>query len=264
MTILETVRDRDALEKAAVALASSGDPQSLARLGEFLRRADFLARLDDLATPAFKTSHLRRVFDALAKHPNGATEQLCLLLASDPVFLDDDDRRIYLLPALAAVTPMSETAAEVFRRANAEGYYSTSAPLLMQNGSPHALALFEEMIRDRTVPIARRNDALHVSIVPRRTNVAVLDAARRLLDGPLEKEVAAGVIESIFDDQSRRWFGPSGSAPRAPAWEGAPTAALHQVLAVAAQVRGRKLAPELAAAVKRTTNTVQRILANER
>jgi hypothetical protein len=258
--VLETSRDRDTLEKAAVALASSGDPQSIARLGGFLTRAEFLARLDDLRRPSDKTRHLQRLFMALAEHPNAATERLCLGLASDSIFLSDDDRRIYLLPALAAVKPMSEATVRVFRQANAEGYYNLNVTLLARNGSPKALALFEEMIRDRDVPVSRRVDALHTSIPPNRADPAILDCADRLLKTPLESEVATGVIESVFDYQSRRWFGPSRSAPVPPAWEDAPKTVLQRVLALATQVRGRSLSPELAAAVSETADRVQRIL----
>src|SRR2546430_16632737 len=59
----------------------------------------------------------------------------CLALAADPAFLADDDRRIYLLPALAAVRPMSQAAIAAFRQANAEGYYNLNVLLLAKNGS---------------------------------------------------------------------------------------------------------------------------------
>ena len=264
VSILETSRDKRALEAAAVALASSNDPQAVVRLGEFLRRAEFLARLDDLNDPAFKTWHLRRVFEALTAHPSDATERLCVMLVSDPAFLAVDDRRIHLLPALAAVRPMSDVTAKIFRSANADGYYSMNAPLLVKNSSPNALALFEEMIRDRAVPVERRNDALHVSILPWRTNIAVIESASRLLAASLESEVAAGVIESVFDDQSRHWFGLSRSAPIAPRWEDASRAALQRVLGLATQAKSRRLSPELAAAVDRTVTVVQQILAVRR
>jgi hypothetical protein len=262
VNVLASSRDRDALEKAAMALASSGDPRAVARLGEFLRQPAFLARLDDIGRPAEKTWHLQRVFMALAEHSSPATERLCLTLAGDPAFLADDDRRIYLLPALAAVAPMSENAIAVFRRAGQEGYYSTVAPLLVKNGSPRALALFEDMIRDRNVPGERRVDALHASILSRRTELAVLESVGHLMAAPLEGEVVTGLIESVFDYQSRRWFGPARSAPAPPPWEHASEAALRKVLALATNVKAsHSLSPELLAAVKQTEDTVRRILA---
>ena len=59
--------DRDVLERAASALARSGDAASVAYLGQLLRDPAFLARLDDLST--LKTFHLGQVMSALAEHP---------------------------------------------------------------------------------------------------------------------------------------------------------------------------------------------------
>ena len=261
VSILEHSTDRAALERAAITLASSNDPQSIAELGKLLRSPEFLARLDNLRSPADKTRSLSKVLLTIAKHPSAATEQLCLSLAADPVFLSDDDRRIYLLPALAAVKPMSEQTVNVMRRASQEGYFLAVAPLLTRNGSPQAISLFEEMIRDRGVPPARRIDALHTSILPWRTSPAVLDCAGRLLSDGLEDEVAAGLVESLFDDQSRRWFGTSRSAPVPPPWEDARRDALEKVLTLASAARGRQLSPELISAINRTVETIQRILA---
>src|SRR5207302_4785443 len=112
-------KDRDALERAARALASSGDPQALRNLGKWLGRPEFLARLDDLNDPATKTHHLDRVLSALENHPGPATESLCLQLLHTPAFLAEPDRKIGLLTALAAVRPLSEATVETFRQANA-------------------------------------------------------------------------------------------------------------------------------------------------
>jgi hypothetical protein len=111
------------------------------------------------------------------------------------------------------------------------------------------------------VPAARRIDALHTSILPWRTNPAVLASAGRLLSDGLENEVATGLIESVFDDQSRRWFGPSRSAPVPPPWEDAPRDALEKTLALASAAKQRPLPPELMSAIHRTVERIQRILA---
>ena len=260
--VLQRSHDRGALVKAAIVLASSENPGDVAKLGEFLRQAGFLARLDDLGSAADRTRNLEKILAALAEHPSVAAERVCLALATDPVFLSNDDRRIYLLPALGAVRPMSEEGVAVFRRANQDGYDAATPPLLAKNGSPRALALFEEMILDRTASMVRRIDALHASIVPWRTNPEVLGSVERILAAPLEPEVASGAIESVFDDQSRRWFGVSRSAPKPPPWESAPKDALRKVLALADNARRRTLGPELVEAIDRTVEAVKRIMAN--
>jgi hypothetical protein len=259
--ILETSRDRDALKAAAIALASSGSEASIARLADYFSSAEFLARLDNLSIPSEKTSHLQRVFAVLAEHPSDATANLCLTLLQSPSFLADDDRRIFLLPALAAVKPMSEAAVQVFRRANVEGYFASDAPLLVKNRSPRAIALFEEMIRNRAVPVYQRIDAAHASLLPYRTDPLVLDCAGRLLTSALESKVAVGVIQSVFEDESRLLFGPSRWPPPPPPWEQATEPALKRLVALAGEVTSRfQLSPQLTAAVGRTKAAAERIL----
>lgn len=256
--------DRDELEAAAVLVASSGDFEAIRKLGILLGHASFLARLDDTADPADKTFHLGRVFGAIAQHPSAQIGELAVRLAADPEFMADDDRRIYLLPALAAVRPMTSEGAAIFRKANAEGYFATDAPLLVANGSPLALALFEEMIRDASVPPERRVDSVHTAVLPRRTDLEVLRSAARLLAGPLEDEVAFGLLETLFDHQSKRWFGPALQPPEPPPWESASTEALELLVRLGEDARARSLPPELAAAVDLTLTSVRRILEDRR
>jgi hypothetical protein len=262
--ILATSRDRGALEAAAVELASSGDRAAIADLGQFLRAGDALARLDNLASPPEKALHLSRVFAALQQHPSPATAELCLVVLRSPDFLADDDRKIFLLPALAAVRPMSESVLDVFRQTNAEGYYNLNALLLVKNGSPNALVLFEEMIRDAGIEPSQRVDALHSAVLPYRTQLAVFQAMNHLLDADLPDEVRVGVIETIFDNRSADWFGVRKFPPTPPPWETASDEALRLVLAMADKVRTRPLPEPLAEAVNNTITRIREILTARR
>src|SRR5262245_28620223 len=132
-SVLEASRDGDALEAAAVSLARAEDAAATADLGWFLGRREGLARLDDLGSPSFKTIRLSHVLEKLAQHPSPSTAEICLQLLRSPEFLEDEDRKIFLLPALAAVRPMNEETAEVIRETNAQGYYNLNVRLLPQN-----------------------------------------------------------------------------------------------------------------------------------
>jgi hypothetical protein len=57
----------------------------------------------------------------------------------------------------------------------------------------------------------------------------------RLLDRDLPQEVKDGIVETLFDHQSRRWFGPVRSPPTPPAWELASTEALDLLIALASR-----------------------------
>jgi hypothetical protein len=259
LRVLETSQDREALEKAARALASSGDAAALRRLGQWLDRAEFLARLDDLNDPGSKTYHLARVLGALEGRPGAATEALCLHLLGAPDFMSDPDRKIGVMAALATVRPMSKAGAEAFRQANTEGFASQTLPLLARNASPQALALFEAMVRGPQADAESRVADIHAAVLPRRTDPELLRSIDRLLAAPdLDDAIAVGLIESVFDYQSRRWFGPARKPPAPPPWKGAPRAVADLMATLSAKAKARgSLAPELRAAIDVTMAEVR-------
>jgi hypothetical protein len=252
--------DRDQLAAAAVYAADSGDPEALGVLGRLLVHRAFLQRLDDVSAPQDRTWHVGQILAAIGRHPSERTGAMLVELAGSSEFLEIDDRRIPLLPALAAVRPMSAEGAVVMRRAAAEGYYSTVLPLLVANGSPRALALFEELIRDARVDPESRVGDLHAALLPHRNQAEVLHSSERLLAAALEPIVEFGLLETIFDYRSREWFGPAVNPPRPPAWEQASIQALQQLLYLAHQARQRGLSPELSSAVDRTAEAAHAIL----
>ncbi len=257
---LETSDDRDELGAAALELARSDHPEALRRLGELLRKPDFLAKLDDLDAPTEKTLRLRGVMAALAERPSPEVAALCLRLAHEPRFLEDDDRKVFLLEALAAVRPMSAETAEWLRKTNAEGWFAFNAPLLAENASPPALELFESMMVDRDVPAERRIDCLHEALVVRRTRLPILQTAQRILARELEPEISVGLIESLFDFQGRRWFGLHH--PQPPAWRSASSDVLRLALEIAQRVHGRAgISQSLRAAIESTASTLRALLA---
>ena len=159
---------------------------------------------------------------------------------------------------------MSETVVEVFRQTSAEGYYNLNVRLLVKNGSPNALALFEDMIRDAGVPEERRTDGLHAAVLPHRAELLVLQTIDRLLSGQLEDKVAMGAIETVFDYRTREWFGPAKNPPTPPPWQSASDDALRFVLALADKVRALGLPAPLLEAVNNTAAEIREILAARR
>jgi hypothetical protein len=260
---LRSSESRDELEAAAVALAQGDDPRFLDALAPFLGDPSFLARLDDLSDPQTKLAHLRKVMSVLAKAPSPEVEAIGLSLADNEAFLAEEDRRLLILTTLAAVRPMSEAGSAVFEMANALGYFAINAPLLVKNGSPRALALFEEMMKDREVPADRRVDCLHTAVLPHRTDLPVLQMLDRLLSARLEPPVATGVIESLFDYRAREWFGHHPPLP--PPLRSAPREVLEFYLQL-----GRKaleqpgLNPRLRTVVEGVLRTVSALLARRR
>ena len=262
LAVLESSQDRGEVQASAFALASSGNPAALVVLWRFLPEGEFLARLDDLSDPQMKISGMRRVLKAMEDSPSEVTGRICESLAWDADFLSDPDRKMFLLPALAAVRPMSGPAEAVFRSANGEGYFNFNGPLLVSNGSPRALALFEDMVADASVRPADRVDMLHHAVLAHRTEGPVVAACLRLLARGLEPEVEAGVAETLYDYQEKRWFGPARGAPVPPPWNLAETTVLQSLLDAAKGLRGPgRLTDNLQDAIEGSALEIREIVA---
>ncbi len=262
LEVLETSHEPEQLVAAADALAVSANSSALLVLGRFLVSEAFLARLDVLDDPQLKLTNLRHVLGVLEANPAEATGRLCELLAAHPGFLADPDRVLFLLPTLAAVRPMTAGAEAVFRATNADGFFNANGPLLVANGSPRALALFEEMIADASAAADDRVDMIHRAVLSHRLQATVLAACVRLLGRGLEPEVEAGLVETLFDYHEREWFGVARFAPTPPPWSAAETAVLQSYLQLGHELaQGGRLSPENAAAVGRTLQEIRDLLA---
>src|SRR5579859_5115859 len=195
--VLRSSTDQNELERVATSLARSGTSSNLELLSRFLRDTGFLHRLDP--SQDRETPHLGKVMHALAEHPTQQVADLCLTLAEDPAYVAVDERRILLLEIIAKVRPMSQRAVAVFQNANDRGYFAFSAPLLTANASPRALALFETMMLDKDTPLETRVECLHVSVLPRRTELPILQTADQMVSRASERGIVIGVTESVFD-----------------------------------------------------------------
>jgi len=233
MRILNESRDRDALVSLAVMLAASEDSSAVFALAGPLSQREFLARLDDIEDPVSDMDNLIVVFRTLAEHPTPATGHVCEVLFVEPDFRENPSRINLLLVALARVRPTSAEGAEVFRTSSREGYAGVNGPLLVQNESPLALQVFEELIAEDWLVVEMKVDLLHRSVLPKRISLPVLEICAHLLDRDLPSEVKDGILETLFDHQSKRWFGPVLSPPMPPEWELATTDALDLLIALA-------------------------------
>jgi hypothetical protein len=56
------------------------------------------------------------------------------------------------------------------------------------------MVLFETMMLDKDTPLEDRVECLHVSVLPHRTELPVLQAADRILSRASERGIVAGTI----------------------------------------------------------------------
>lgn len=254
--VLEGSTSAEELDLAATELASSDDPNALEALTAFLRRGDFLDRLDEPNSPN-QTQHLSAVLMPLADRPGPEVARACLELVDEPLYLEHD-RKSLILEALAAVVPMTTETAEAFRRANDEGYFAFDALLLARNGSPVALDLYRSMMCDNEVDAESRVELLHKGLLPFRTNLVVLQAASRIMDAGLEEMLTNAATESVFDYKTE-WFMIHGPTP--PSWRTASDDVLKYVVELGHRLKGRaNLSATLLTAIEETTGLARALL----
>jgi len=262
--ILNDSPDREQVADASITLAASENDDAIARLARALQSGEFLRRLDDTRNPSSDIRNLILVFRALKEHPTQAAGRLCEVLYADAAFGELPARINLLLAALAAVRPTTAEGGEIFRESSQAGYAEVNGPLLLENESPIALQVFEELISGSWVEGYVKVDILHRALLPRRTRLPVLAICARLLDKDLPVEVREGLIETLFDYQSRRWFGPAMTPPKPPPWDSAETEALEFLVALATQVLSGQLSDRLRGPVQSTRDELQGILRSRR
>jgi len=257
--ILAASTDRMELESAATQLATADDPAALEALGPFLTDAAFLERLDEVNDLSQKVLHLSQVLLALTRFASPEIVPLCLKIVNDPAFRSDPERKVFVLQALAEGGPMDAETVEVFRLANGEGYFATSASLLARNSSPLAMALLLSMMLDEGETIEYRVDLLHSALIPVRDRIPIIEFAGRLLAGNAPSEVLIAAIESIYHyrpDWRRGHPGPP------PPWRKASVEVLKYLVNMAAFLKKSVTIPEaLQAPMDRTVAMAQALLA---
>jgi hypothetical protein len=259
--ILDGSTNRGQVAASARALAASRDDNALLTLGQHLRSAAFLDRLDDTSQPTSDIENLAFVFAELTLHPSPASARLCVMLYGEQDFAAIPVRLNFLLAALAAVVPMTEEGAQVFRQSSAEGFAEVNGPLLIQNQSSAALQVFEEIIAGDWVEPRVKVEIIHRSVLPKRTEIQVLATCIRLLDRPLADQVRSAIIETLYDYQPGVWFGPARNTPRPPLWESASNEVLRMFVSLAERLERESMDDALQRAVRTTSARIQGILA---
>jgi len=258
VTALDTQRDPARIEAAAVAIAGSGDAEAIQNLATHLGRSSFLRRLDPGQNGESDIDHLLQIFRALADRPNAATEALCVALARNAKFTSMPERLNLLLNSLAAVRPMSNEAAAIFRETSRSEYLGVNGPLLARNASPVALKVLEELFSDESLETEQRVDMAHRSLVPVRTNPAVVTmCARMTVPHVISIKVRTAIAETLFDYQPRQWFGVAMNQPTPPDWKSASASTLS-----ALRTLGRTLLsqPDIPANLRNAiTNTLDQL-----
>jgi hypothetical protein len=253
---LDRERNPDRMEAASVAIAASTDAAAMADLARHLSQRGYLQRLD----PGSGVTRLGHVFRTLAEHPSPSAESLCIVAAGSAEFNEVPARMNFLLNALAAVRPMSEPAAKIFRSSSRSGFLEVDGPLLAANASPRALGVLAELLRDESIDAAQRVSIAHWGLLPNRTNPDVVAMCDRVLSAGVSRDVEIAILESLYDYQPRQWFSLRAGQPSPPSWNTASPAARDALRSLAASRVGRSdLPPALRAAMENSLAQMRRL-----
>jgi hypothetical protein len=107
-------------------------------------------------------------------------------------------------------------------------------------------------------------DLVHRAVLPRRARLLVVQICARLLQFELPEEVRAAVVETLFDHQSRRWFGPAMHPPKPPPWNSASTEALSLLIALADRILSAAPEEQLRTSVQSTRQELERVRSERR
>ena len=265
VAVLNDSRDAEELTAAASALAASQNRDGVIALARVLRNPEFLALLEGSSDGTTEdVTNLATVFLELATHPSETTGRLCELIYAEERFRELPVRINLILGALAPVTPVTDQAMSIFRETSTGGFAPVSAPLLLRNMTPRALELFSEIITGDAMNPGAIVDILRRSLLPLRDQLPVLRMCSDLLEKGLKPEVRAGLIEALFDYQSRYWFGPAMGPPVPIMWPLVSTEALEYLVRLAGQLLSEKLEDRLQAAVNTTKEEMLGILRSRR
>ncbi|MGK3963817.1 hypothetical protein WMF38_06520 [Sorangium sp. So ce118] len=212
--VLSTSTDPKELVKAAIAAARSPEPAHHDLLKKHLESGEFLGRLDseeDYRQAAGRRLRVSRVLEALAVNPLPSARSAFVALAANPVVLAEDERTIALLQASAAVRPAPpELAAFWDKHAQPDdGFTPTTVTVLIENGSPLALALFEKKMADPRHEEGDKIAWMRSRILPHRNDAPLLEACERLLQGGLPKHLRPALVEVLFDYRPGEWYRPA-------------------------------------------------------
>jgi hypothetical protein len=95
------------------------------------------------------------------------------------------------------------------------------------------------MMLDKDMPLETRVECLHVSVLPHRTELPILQAADQIVSRASERGIVIGVTESVFDFR-QEWFGIESGIAGSPAWQTASPDSLQFAAALATKLLQRR------------------------
>ncbi len=179
---------------------------------QLLSSGDFLGRLDS-AQDYRSGNRLRvsRVLEAVSDNSAPAARRVMVQLTLNKTFLADISRVTELLRfSVNQRPPPPEVLAFWDKYCQPDdGFTPITVTVLVENGSPAALALFEKKMGDSGHSDGAKIAWMHSRILPHRNDAALLESCQRLLLGGLPERLRGELVESLFDYKPEKWLLPA-------------------------------------------------------
>jgi hypothetical protein len=204
------------LLSALLADARSAEPARHHNARQQLETPSVLDALDsaeDYANAGRFRLRVAQVTLALARNPSPTAAMAFLALTTSETFLAHDERIFSLIRTSAPIRPAPPPLADFWDRHCQAGdcFSPTTIGVLLDNGSPAAIALFERKLGDPSHDDDSKAGWLRSDVLEHRNDLLLLEACERLLAGPLSPPTQVALVEVLFDYRPAEWFPPSAS-----------------------------------------------------
>ncbi len=192
---------------------------------------DALDSVEDYANAGRFRLRVAQVTEALARNPAPSATRAFLALTTSPTFLAHDERIYSLLRTSVHIRPAPPALVAFWDRyAQPEDSFApTTIGVLLDNGSPAAIELFERKLADPGHDDDSKTGWLRSDVLVHRNDLLLLQACERLLPDKLSPRLQVALVEVLFDYRPAEWFPPSASRS-APPLAAAGKDALEQVI----------------------------------
>jgi len=196
--------------------ARSDEPARHEELLARLQSPDVLAILDSEADYQNATKfrlRVAQVAEALARNPSASAIEAFLGLTTSEIFLAHDERITALLRASAHLRPAPPGLVAFWDRycQMDDSFSPTTVGVLLDNGSPLAIELFERKMLDPSHDDNSKTGWLRSDVLEHRNDLPLLQACGRLLPEGLSESVQLLLVDVLFDYLPEEWFKPATS-----------------------------------------------------
>ncbi len=212
--------------------ARSDEPARHADLLKQLESPEVLDGLDseeDYANSAKFRLRVQQVLEALARNPAPTARSTFLALTRSEAFTAHDERIMSLVRASVSICPAPPALVAFWDTYSQpeDGFTPSTITVLIDNGSPPALDLFERKMADPTHEDDDKTAWMRTRVLSHRNDVALLLACERLLQRGLPEHLRPLLVDVLFDYRPGEWFRPASSVSAPPLESASPEALDH-------------------------------------